>query len=76
MSGGAIAPSAPGCGLAARRREAIKECEDAGFDHVFIHQIGPDPEGFFTFYESEILAASAPARGQEERGHVRTRPLC
>ena len=39
-----------------RHREAIKEYEDAGYDHVFIHQIGPDQEAFFTFYESEILA--------------------
>jgi coenzyme F420-dependent glucose-6-phosphate dehydrogenase len=39
-----------------RHREAIKEYEDAGYDHVFIHQIGPDQEAFFSFYESEILA--------------------
>jgi G6PDH family F420-dependent oxidoreductase len=32
------------------------EDEDAGFDHVFVHQIGPDQEAFFRFYESEILA--------------------
>ena len=28
---------------------------DAGFDHVYVHQIGPDQEGFFRFYESEVL---------------------
>lgn len=28
---------------------------DAGYDHVFIHQIGPDQEGFFDFYGKEIL---------------------
>jgi coenzyme F420-dependent glucose-6-phosphate dehydrogenase len=39
-----------------RHREAIKEYEDAGYDHVFVHQIGPDQEAFFDFYESEILA--------------------
>ena len=39
-----------------RHREAIKEYEDAGYDHVFVHQIGPDQEAFFSFYESEILA--------------------
>ena len=39
-----------------RHREAIKEYEDAGYDHVFVHQIGPDQEAFFGFYESEILA--------------------
>ena len=51
-----VAETVP-CGPDAdRHREAIREYEDAGFDHVFIHQIGPDQEGFFTFYESEILA--------------------
>jgi coenzyme F420-dependent glucose-6-phosphate dehydrogenase len=45
------------CGPDADRyRMAIKEYEDAGYDHVYIHQIGPDQEGFFRFYESEILA--------------------
>jgi coenzyme F420-dependent glucose-6-phosphate dehydrogenase len=39
-----------------RYREAIKEYDDAGYDHVFVHQIGPDQEAFFSFFESEILA--------------------
>jgi coenzyme F420-dependent glucose-6-phosphate dehydrogenase len=51
-----VAETVP-CGPDAdRHREAIKEYEDAGFDHVFVHQIGPDQEAFFRFYESEILA--------------------
>ena len=28
---------------------------DAGFTHVYVHQVGPDQEGFLRFYESEIL---------------------
>jgi hypothetical protein len=28
---------------------------DAGFDHVYIHQVGPDQESFFEFYQREIL---------------------
>lgn len=35
--------------------EEIRRFADAGFDHVYIHQIGPDQEGFFGFYEREIL---------------------
>jgi G6PDH family F420-dependent oxidoreductase len=35
--------------------DAIGEYLDAGFDHVWIHQIGPDQEGFFEFAASEIL---------------------
>jgi coenzyme F420-dependent glucose-6-phosphate dehydrogenase len=51
-----VAETVP-CGPDAdRHREAIKEYEDAGYDHVFVHQIGPDQAGFFRFYESEILA--------------------
>jgi G6PDH family F420-dependent oxidoreductase len=38
-----------------RHIEMIKRFEDAGYDHVYVHQIGPDQEGFFDFYEREIL---------------------
>jgi coenzyme F420-dependent glucose-6-phosphate dehydrogenase len=34
---------------------AIKEFADAGYDHVYVHQIGPDQQGFFDFYEREVL---------------------
>jgi coenzyme F420-dependent glucose-6-phosphate dehydrogenase len=40
-----------------RHRAAIKKYVDAGFDHVAIHQVGPDQEGFFRFYEQEVLPA-------------------
>jgi coenzyme F420-dependent glucose-6-phosphate dehydrogenase len=33
----------------------IREYLDAGFDHVWIHQVGPDQDGFFRFYEREVL---------------------
>jgi G6PDH family F420-dependent oxidoreductase len=42
-----------------RHREAIEEFERAGFDHVYVHQVGPDQEGFLRFYEREILGALA-----------------
>ncbi len=35
--------------------DEIEEYIDAGFDHVYLHQIGPDQEGFIRFCESEIL---------------------
>jgi G6PDH family F420-dependent oxidoreductase len=41
---------------------AIKEYLDAGFDTVFVHQVGPDQEGFFDFYESEVLPEFRPAK--------------
>jgi G6PDH family F420-dependent oxidoreductase len=38
-----------------RHRAKIREYADAGFDHVYVHQVGPDQEGFFRFYADEIL---------------------
>jgi coenzyme F420-dependent glucose-6-phosphate dehydrogenase len=35
--------------------EKITEFEDAGFDHVYIHQVGADQESFFEFAERELL---------------------
>ena len=31
--------------------EQVKEMIDAGVDHVYFHQIGPDQEGFCTFWD-------------------------
>jgi G6PDH family F420-dependent oxidoreductase len=38
-----------------RHLEAIREYEQAGYDHVYVHQVGRDQESFFRFYEKEIL---------------------
>jgi coenzyme F420-dependent glucose-6-phosphate dehydrogenase len=37
---------------------------DAGFDHVYIHQVGPDQAGFLDFAERELLPrlAAGPAK--------------
>jgi coenzyme F420-dependent glucose-6-phosphate dehydrogenase len=44
------------CGPDPERHIAgVKEFVDAGYKHVYIHQIGPDQEGFFQFYEREVL---------------------
>ena len=34
---------------------ALQRYIDAGYDHVYVHQIGPEQEGFFSFYEERIL---------------------
>jgi len=34
---------------------AIDKAVDAGYTHVHIDQVGPDQEGFFEFYEREVL---------------------
>ena len=38
-----------------RHIEQIRKYADAGYDHIYIHQVGPDQEGFFRFYEKEVL---------------------
>jgi coenzyme F420-dependent glucose-6-phosphate dehydrogenase len=39
----------------AKHLEKIEHLIKAGYDHVYVHQVGPDQEGFFRFYEQEIL---------------------
>jgi G6PDH family F420-dependent oxidoreductase len=34
--------------------ELVREWEQAGFDHIALHQIGPDQEGFVRFWEREL----------------------
>lgn len=44
------------CGPDPERHIAgIKEYADAGYDHVWVHQIGPDQNGFFDFYSNQVL---------------------
>ena len=39
----------------------IREYIDAGYDHVYLHQVGPDQAGFLRFAERELLPALKPA---------------
>ncbi len=38
-------------------RTEIDGFDEAGFDHVYVHQVGPDQEGFFEFATRELLLA-------------------
>jgi hypothetical protein len=38
-----------------RYMAAIQQYTQAGFDHVYLHQIGADQEGFFGFFERELV---------------------
>ncbi|HXG04748.1 MAG TPA: TIGR03557 family F420-dependent LLM class oxidoreductase [Candidatus Binatia bacterium] len=40
-----------------RHVEALVKHAEAGYTHVAVHQVGPDQEGFFRFYEREVLPA-------------------
>ena len=38
-----------------RHVKAIRTYVDAGYDHVYIHQVGPDQEGFIEAYARDVL---------------------
>ena len=50
--------------------DGIAKFADAGFDHVYVHQVGPDQAGCIDFYEREILpeAASLGLKAGEKVG--------
>jgi G6PDH family F420-dependent oxidoreductase len=37
--------------------DQIREYEKAGYDHVYLHQVGPDQEGFLEFAARDLLPA-------------------
>jgi G6PDH family F420-dependent oxidoreductase len=44
------------CGPDADRHvEAAREFLEAGYDHVYVHQVGPDQDALFDLYESSVL---------------------
>jgi G6PDH family F420-dependent oxidoreductase len=44
-----------------RHADAIDEFVAAGYTHVYVHQVGPDQDGFFAFYEEHGVPRYAPA---------------
>ena len=42
--------------------EQIEKYAEAGFDHVYLHQVGPDQDSFFRFAKEEILPRFAGDR--------------
>jgi coenzyme F420-dependent glucose-6-phosphate dehydrogenase len=50
-----LAESIPVGPDADRYLEEIKKFEDAGFDHVYLHQVGPDQDGFIQFAQRELM---------------------
>ncbi|MFN2483889.1 MAG: TIGR03557 family F420-dependent LLM class oxidoreductase [Candidatus Limnocylindria bacterium] len=46
-----------------RHAAAIGEYVDGGFSHVYVHQIGPDQEGFLRFYQREVLPGIGSGKG-------------
>jgi coenzyme F420-dependent glucose-6-phosphate dehydrogenase len=56
----------------ARHLEAIEKYAEAGFDHVYVHQVGPDQDGFFDFYEREVLSDAESLEAAGARTAVRS----
>jgi coenzyme F420-dependent glucose-6-phosphate dehydrogenase len=51
------------CGPDPERHLArIREYAAAGFDHLCVHQVGPDQEGFLRFYAQDVLPRLAERR--------------
>ncbi len=53
------------CGpdIAGELVDSVQQYVDAGYDHLYFHQIGDDQDGFFRFWESELRdALGAPIR--------------
>jgi alkanesulfonate monooxygenase SsuD/methylene tetrahydromethanopterin reductase-like flavin-dependent oxidoreductase (luciferase family) len=46
-----------------RHVEALQTYVDAGFDHVYVHQVGPDQQSFIDAYRTDVLPRlrTAPA---------------
>jgi coenzyme F420-dependent glucose-6-phosphate dehydrogenase len=40
-----------------RHLESVRTYLEAGYDHVWVHQVGPDQEGALRFYQREVLPA-------------------
>ncbi|MBI3969681.1 MAG: TIGR03557 family F420-dependent LLM class oxidoreductase [Chloroflexi bacterium] len=56
------------CGPDPRQHvDKIQKYVDAGFDYVYVHQVGPDQEGFMRFYQREVLPQFHQAAGQVRR---------
>jgi hypothetical protein len=50
-----------------RHVEMIRKYERAGFDHIYVHQIGPDQAGFLRFWQRELQPALTGDSGEQRR---------
>jgi G6PDH family F420-dependent oxidoreductase len=45
-----------------RHIELLRKYAEAGFDHLYVHQVGPDQAGFHGFYREQVMPAMAELR--------------
>jgi G6PDH family F420-dependent oxidoreductase len=57
------------CGPDPKRHvSAVQKYVEAGYDHICVHQVGPDQEGFMKFYEQDVLPKVVSARRRVKAG--------
>jgi coenzyme F420-dependent glucose-6-phosphate dehydrogenase len=49
----------------ARYVDTLTQYVDAGYDSIYIHQVGPDQQGFFRFWEKELRPALEQAASRQ-----------
>jgi G6PDH family F420-dependent oxidoreductase len=59
-----LATKSVACGpdVAGELLDSVREYVDAGFDHLYFHQVGPDQDGFVDYWEAELRDALSGAR--------------
>ena len=48
-------------------RRGDRRFVDAGYDHVYVHQVGPEQDVFFELYEQEVLPSYSSSTAKSER---------
>ena len=57
-----------------RHVAAIQAFSDAGYDHVYVHQVGPDQEGFLDAYAADLLPRFADGAPSGRPGRPEPEP--
>jgi G6PDH family F420-dependent oxidoreductase len=62
-----VASTPCGPDIAGALRDGVRQFVDAGYDHLYFHQIGGDQHGFFQFWERELRPALVEFAGARAR---------
>lgn len=53
--------------------KSIAKYVEAGYDHICVHQVGPDQAGFFTFFRDEVMPNLGSIEAGAAQGSARRR---
>jgi G6PDH family F420-dependent oxidoreductase len=62
-----VASTPVGPDLVDALRSSVEDYVDAGFDHLYFHQIGPDQQGFLDYWQRELRPALSERAGAGAR---------